>query len=283
MGQRGGHDSRWLSDTFALAYFGDSIVAILAGQLAGAVAAKGGPTAPFVVSQVFLGLGAAIVAATWHENTAATNANAVSVNESSEKLSIGEAWRMMLIDPRILSVGVVQALFEGAMYIFVMQWPPALINVLPGRDVPFGKVFSCLMASCMIGSSAFGAVARCQPIERVTTAMLGIASCSMMTAAFCNKSLPKVLCSFLLFEACVGLYFPSIGTLRSKYLPDSHRGLMMAMFRVPLNMIVVSVMLCMDRLGLRGSLACSSAALFAAMIAQFRFAATSDANRKLRP
>ena len=33
-----------------------------------------------------------------------------------------------------------QSLFEGAMYIFVLQWPPALTALARGRPVPFGKV-----------------------------------------------------------------------------------------------------------------------------------------------
>lgn len=37
-------------------------------------------------------------------------------------------------------VGAVQSLFEGAMYIFVLQWPPSLIAVVQGGAVPFGKV-----------------------------------------------------------------------------------------------------------------------------------------------
>jgi len=179
----------------------------------------------------------------------------------------------MLADPRILSVGAVQALFEGAMYIFVMQWPPALISALAGSDVPFGKVFSCLMASCMIGSSVFGPLTRARPVEQVTAAMLGLAASAIGLAAATagtKGSLAPVLLSFFVFEACVGFYFPAIGTLRSKYLPDSHRGLMMASFRVPLNVIVVSVMLSMNALGLRGSLGCSAAALLVAFLAQLR-------------
>ena len=57
-----------LSQIFGLAYFGDSLVAIGAGQLAGAVASKRGPVAPFELSTLFLAAGAAIVAATWGEN-----------------------------------------------------------------------------------------------------------------------------------------------------------------------------------------------------------------------
>ena len=40
--------------------------------------------------------------------------------------SLQEAVGIIASDKRILLTGLVQALFEGAMYIFVLQWPPAM-------------------------------------------------------------------------------------------------------------------------------------------------------------
>jgi len=44
-----------------------------------------------------------------------------------------DAWNVMLKDKKILLVGAVQSLFEGAMYIFVLQWPPSMIAVIAKR------------------------------------------------------------------------------------------------------------------------------------------------------
>ena len=44
------------------------------------------------------------------------------------------------------------------MYIFVLQWPPAIKKVLMASQwsidnvVPFGKIFSCFMACCLLGT-----------------------------------------------------------------------------------------------------------------------------------
>ena len=65
-----------------------------------------------------------------------------------------EAARGAASDRKILTVGAMQALFEGVMYIFVLQWPPALKAAL-GPNVPFGKVFSCFMVCIMVGSALF--------------------------------------------------------------------------------------------------------------------------------
>lgn len=61
--------------------------------------------------------------------------------------------------------------------------------------------------------------------------------------------------SFNLFELCCGLYFPTLGTLRSKLVPEEIRSTIMNVFRVPLNLIVVVALLKVD--------AVSSSTLFA--------------------
>lgn len=43
---------------------------------------------------------------------------------------------------------------------------------------------------------------------------------------------------FLLFEFCVGIYFPSMGTLKSLLVPERIRATVYNIYRVPLNAIV---------------------------------------------
>ena len=62
------------------------------------------------------------------------------------------------------------------------------------------------------------------------------------------------------------MYFPTIGTLRSKYFPDSHRSVVMNLFGIPLNAMVVTVFLSIERLGVQGALGVSTTALALATI-----------------
>ena len=70
---------------------------------------------------------------------------------------------MTLISPVHLYPPI--AFILGAMYIFVLQWPPALKAAIQashfsaGAAIPFGTVFSCFMASCLLGSTTFGEAA----------------------------------------------------------------------------------------------------------------------------
>lgn len=237
----------------------------MAGQLAGLAAANRGPTGPFELSTGFLVIGGLLASLLWSENVAPKNAG------SSGKPSIKDAIQVVKDDPKIMLVGGVQSLFEAAMYIFVLQWPPAMARAVAkafgdGVATPYGTVFSCFMACCLFGSSLFGQFAKmpAPTTETVTAGMLAVATLAMTTATVTvssTMSLPFIIASFFAFEACVGMYFPSIGTLRSKYVPDSHRSVIMNLFGIPLNVLVVGVFLSISKLGLKGALGISSGAL----------------------
>ena len=282
--QREKHDDRWLGDTFGLAYAGDALVAIGAGQLASAAAAVSGPTGPFTASVVFLVLGAAIAGLKWGENTsnpasppaAAADATATAT-ASKPRPTIPDALAVMKSDRKILLVGAMQALFEGAMYIFVLQWCPAIKAAVQASPlwagsaaasvVPFGKIFSCFMANCLLGATLFSAIRSSGKvkIEHSAAAMMVAAAASMTVAtkavSSATPSLGLLIASFFAFEATVGMYFPSIGTLRGKYIPDSHRSVIMNIFGLPLNVIVVGVFLSIKYLGVAGAMSIASGAL----------------------
>jgi hypothetical protein len=185
-------------------------------------------------------------------------------------------------DPNIMLVGAVQSLFEAAMYIFVLQWPPAITGIIAdafgGMSTPYGTVFSCFMASCLLGSTIFGQlVKRNVSTESSTAAMLSVATVAMSFAAWISKAdsviampLASLVAAFFAFEGCVGMYFPSIGTLRSKYVPDSHRSVIMNLFGIPLNVLVVTVFLSIKKLGVSGALGVSAGALGLATASMFK-------------
>lgn len=279
-----GFDGKWLGQTFGWAYAGDSVVAMLAGQFASMAALRAGPSGPFSFSLLFLALGSALCMLTWKENVAPVEAAA----GDNKRVTIKDALDRVLSDRRILLVGAVQALFEGAMYIFVLQWPPAIKAALAssklwaGAAVPYGKIFSCFMACCLLGSSLFGRLqAAAVSVETSSSLMLLAAASAIGFSALSQASLAPLVAAFFVFEACVGMYFPSIGTLRSKYLPDSHRSVMMNLFGIPLNLLVVSVFLSIRSLGVQGALKFAAAALSVAagcMIALTRLATSNNSS-----
>jgi hypothetical protein len=204
---------------FGLAYAGDAIVAIVAGQLATLAAARSGPTGPFELSCGVLGVGFLLVALLLKENR--------SSSADTSDTSTTDAVKVVRNDPKIILMGAVQSLFEAAMYIFVLQWPPALASAVGtsfghAAKTPYGTVFSCFMASCLLGSTIFGQLSKRKvKTENFAAVMLTVATLAMSVATWAIKAsgsvnLATLAAAFFAFEACVGMYFPYIGTLRSK-------------------------------------------------------------------
>jgi MFS family permease len=226
--------SDWLSYTFTIATFGNGIVAIIAGLISSLVVLRFGYVSPFMLSMIGLLFSSCLVWKTWTENYGDSK---VEVKETFVNALVA-----MKKDMRITVVGMIQALFEGSMYTFVFMWTPTLVSVAEEfreENSPMhGLVFAAYMVAIMIGSSAFGLLKAKFPVESIGKVNLIVAMCSLSVPIFC-KNAEMVFFSFVMFETCVGLYFPTQGTLRSKYIPEETRAAIMNFYRVPLNLFVV--------------------------------------------
>jgi len=243
-----------LGTIFSWAIFGNSIVAVLAGVLAqwasGLVSLTsvtgtdfyfGGYCTPFDLAICFLLIGGTILSSTWNENYGVKPGVATEPLFSAD--SMKRALGLIIADERILICGLVQSLFEGAMYSFVFMWTPALEqgSVDP---LPFGLIFATFMVSCMAGSSIFTLLMKGSgmTVENLLAWVFPVAALSL-GVGFLTAWLPLLYSAFLLFELCVGVYFPAMGTLKSRLVPEEARAAIYNIFRVPLNLIVLFVLL----------------------------------------
>lgn len=232
-----GFDESWVSMTFSWATFGNGLVAIASGVIANAaVDLSSSYIAPFMMSAVFLVIGGIIVFRTWPENY---GEKGVSLKEA--KFSLIEGLKLVAKDIRILSTGVIVSFFEGSMYTFVFLWGPVLEK--GDSALPFGLIFASFMVCIMIGSVVFRVALRngmC--VERIIQPVLVVAAISL-SIPIVNGNNYAAFWAFNLFELCCGVYFPTAGTIRSKYIPEQTRATVMNIFRIPLNLIVVFVLL----------------------------------------
>jgi MFS transporter, MFS domain-containing protein family, molybdate-anion transporter len=231
----------WLSQTFSFATLGNGVIAIGAGLMASYVADQYGFVAPFIVALVILVLCGIVVLATWDENFGDATIDVQG--------GFRNAISALKNDTRVPLLGLVQSLFEGAMYTFVFMWTPALEAAVraaqPDNEevLPFGTIFACFMVAIMIGSGLFGALmARQIAPEVIAVFNFVVATLSLLCATVFVERPAVVFISFLLFEICCGVYFPCQGTLRGKYIPEDCRAAIMNFFRIPLNFLVVLVL-----------------------------------------
>ncbi|OUC39809.1 hypothetical protein D917_04605 [Trichinella nativa] len=236
-----GFEEPHLKAVFANVVLGNSIVAIVSGIIAQYAADVVGLVGPFDVSAVVLLIMVILVATTWSENYG---------NEHwSLRDSVTQAVKIIANNKRVAYLGLVQSLFEGSMYTFVLEWTPvltaAVLNSPDPKDrfLPHGLVFASFMICIMIGSSVFKLMANIWRPEFFMKYIFLCAAASLTFPVFlCLNSL-FVFIGFAIFEICVGVFWPASSFMRSVHVPEKARSTVMNIFRIPLNLVVVIILL----------------------------------------
>jgi len=167
-------------------------------------------------------------------------------NSSGSTSGLGAAVVALFTNWRILSMGIVVSAFEGSMFAFVFNWTPALESkVLPP---PHGLIFALFMMACMCGASFFSLFGSNMKPLHVLIPNLSVAMASLCMVALAvglgkSFALQASFFSFLIFEFCVGVYWPAVGTIKSEVVPEGIRATMYNLYRVPLNAVVCGILL----------------------------------------
>jgi MFS family permease len=285
-----GFDPQWLSLTFSKAIFlGNGLVAIVAGLFANLLTDNlgFGPVAPFDAAACFLAIGMAIILSSWSEN----------YGDPSENKDLMSQFKVaataIASDEKIALLGAIQSLFEGSMYTFVFLWTPALSP--NEEDIPHGFIFATFMLSSMLGSSiASRLMARpALKVESYMQIVFVISAFTLLLPVISNFFFVSFgekggsmsfggciqLMGFCIFEACVGLFWPSIMKMRSQYIPEEARSTIMNFFRVPLNIFVCVVLYNVNAFPITVMFGMCSIFLFMAAILQRRLMWVAESHK----
>ncbi|KAK4421475.1 Molybdate-anion transporter [Sesamum alatum] len=285
-----GFDQQWLSVTFSKAVFlGNGLVAILSGLVGNVLVdtLSLGAVAPFDAASCFLAVGMAIILSSWSENYG-------DPSDSKDLITqFKGAAGHIASDKKIALLGAIQSLFEGSMYTFVFLWTPALSP--NDEDIPHGFIFATFMLSSMLGSSlAARLLARSslrvesymQTVFVVSAAALFIPVATSFLVATPNVKGGGIsfsgciqLLGFCAFEACVGLFWPSLMKMRSQYIPEEARSTIMNFFRIPLNIFVCVVLYNVDAFPISLMFGMCSIFLFVASLLQRRLMLISESQK----
>nr|CAB3497293.1 unnamed protein product [Digitaria exilis] len=218
-------DPQWLSITFSKAIFlGNGLVAIVSGLFANLLAENlgFGPVAPFDAAACFLAIGMAIIMSSWSEN----------YGDPSES-------KDLMAQFKVAAKAIASALSPNE------------------EDIPHGFIFATFMLSSMLGSSiASRLLARKLKVEGYMQIVFSISAVTLVLPVVTNFLVPASsvkgggisfggslqLLGFCTFEACVGIFWPSIMKMRSQYIPEEARSTIMNFFRIPLNLFVCVVL-----------------------------------------
>ncbi|XP_057519179.1 uncharacterized protein LOC130799906 [Amaranthus tricolor] len=284
-----GFEQQWLSVTFSKAIFlGNGLVAILSGLLGNLLVDTFGfgAVAPFDAASCFLAIGMVIILTSWGENFGDASDNKDLLTQfSTAAVAIAS-------DEKIALLGAIQSLFEGSMYTFVFLWTPALSP--NDEDIPHGFIFATFMLASMLGSSfASRLLARSAKVESYMQIVFIVSSAALMlpivTSFLVAPSGVKgggisfsgcvQLLGFCVFEACVGIFWPSIMKMRSQYIPEEARSTIMNFFRIPLNIFVCIVLYNVEAFPITIMFGMCSIFLFVASILQRRLLVIAESQR----
>ena len=226
----------------------------LAGPFAGIVY-YGGETLSFDLSALCLFLASLLVCALWSENIwFGAKPPGASLADPEQPGTLAQEWRIsqaverLRSDSLLLTLMVVSACTESAMYAFVIEWTPALTLEGYGSP-PHGVVFSCFMIAYMAGSVIFGILSSTVAPSRLLIFFSTLSLASVGGTFFLfhigATNIPSgIYLVFLLltsFEAGLGGYMAAIATLKAAHVPDDLRATIYNLLRVPLNLIVVVI------------------------------------------
>lgn len=88
---------------------------------------------------------------------------------------------------------------------------------------------------------------------------------------------------FCTFEACVGIFWPSLMKMRSLYIPEESRSTIMNFFRIPLNIFVCVVLYNVDAFPITIMFGMCSIFLFVAALLQRRLMVIADSQKPTKP
>lgn len=205
----------------------------------GSILYYGGNVVAFDMSAAVLVIAMVVISTVWDENYGTPLEEAA---ESEGESSLKEAWMALFTSSPLIGLCVIVACFEGSMYSFVFNWTPSLETA--GETPPHGVVFALMMMACMCGASTSTLISeKVCAIQRLK--LLSVLGVAAFTIASLTAQHNAHVCfvSFLLFEFCVGIYFPSVGGVKSEMIPERIRATMYNLCRVLLNAVVVSLLL----------------------------------------
>lgn len=191
---------------------------------------------PIALSMCLCFTSALIIGFTWDENKPATEHKDSLWDMYSS--AFGE-----LKKREILTIGIVESLFQAVLNIFIFAWTPILQRTLNSSFNP-GMIFICFVLMIILGTKLYEITI----IHMKSNLYLNLTiSLLVETLLFCyvyiQDSFLHRMVSCAIINGICGFYLPANSIIKAKILPEKYRSTLMSIFRIPLNFYVIAVLL----------------------------------------
>lgn len=196
-----------------------------------------GIIAPIIISMTLCLTSSLIVFFTWDENKPA----------SDEKSNFKELYKDALKELKkreILTVGIIESLIQAVLNVFIFAWTPLLQMTVENGSFNPGMAFINFVLLIILGAKLYEIVI----INFKCNLYLSVSICIIFQIFlfgfiyFENSFFIRFICCALINGSC-GFYQPANSIIKAKILPEKFRTTLMSMFRIPLNIYVIVVLL----------------------------------------
>ena len=225
---------RFRRKLFVKANLYDEIISILILIICAVVYSYLGIYAPFVISFTFSLLSLLVIAKNWKENALSKSETMMAQMKGAlREFKKGE----------VLGIGLIEGIVMACLNMFLFSWTPILKQSTSGGMNP-GFIFTSMVLTMIVGTK----ICKLLIVYLYCDYFISITGCLFLQGIFLiltyyKDSFLERLIFLCAFDGLIGFYNPVNSVLKSKILVEKYRALLMNLFRVPLNIYVIIVLL----------------------------------------
>ena len=225
---------RFRRKLFVKANLYDEIISILILIICAVIYSYLGIYAPFVISFTFSLLSLLVIAKNWKENALSKSETIMAQMKGAlREFKKGE----------VLGIGLIEGIVMACLNMFLFSWTPILKQSTSGGMNP-GFIFTSMVLTMIVGTK----ICKLLIVYLYCDYFISITGCLFFQGIFLiltyyKDSFLERLIFLCAFDGLIGFYNPVNSVLKSKILVEKYRALLMNLFRVPLNIYVIIVLL----------------------------------------
>ena len=226
---------RFLKKLFRTQNILDAIMSIVISGVCAVIYSIWGLYAPLWISIAFSLFGSIAIAILWGENKPMADSKVSAMSQFKDAC-------LELEKREVFCVGLIESIVMAVLNIFLFSWTPILKESTPG-EINVGFIFTCMVLTMILGTKIYEMV-----ILHLGCDYYGSIACSLfiegglfMIVFFADSFMIRLLCLSAI-NGIQGFFNPLNSIIKSKILVEKYRALLMNIFRIPLNLYVIIVL-----------------------------------------